>query len=227
MWVQRLQDALNAPSQQPLKALLPAGDEGWGIQGAGEGRSRLLERHQEFQRRFPDARWTVSSAPALPDGRSTVLIAVSGTREEGPIRYRMNATQRLAIRLQGYRLLEQEVIAGESLMRSGSGPLPVTVSIPGTVLTGSRYDVDVVFEMPLDGALVAGGLVNLSEEQWLGQAQPEIELGPLGGGGLFKSVRAPLNEGLQNWAALLVHPDGIVTVSKRVRVVNERRELVP
>jgi hypothetical protein len=47
----------------------------------------------------------------------------------------------------------------------------------------------------------------------------------MGGGGLFKSVQAPFQPGVQTWAAMLVHPDGVVTVTKRVRVVSDRSEL--
>ena len=42
----------------------------------------------------------------------------------------------------------------------------------------------------------------------------------MGGGGLFKSVRAPQTPGSQTWALMMVHPDGVVTATKRVRVVS-------
>ena len=43
---------------------------------------------------------------------------------------------------------------------------------------------------------------------------------PKAGGGLFKSVQAPQQPGSQTWAVMLVHPDGVVTATKRVRVVS-------
>ena len=67
----------------------------------------------------------------------------------------------------------------------------------------------------------------MTPQQVLEQKSPDIQLEPLGGGGLFKSVQAPFQPGSQVWAALLVHPDGIVTVSKRVQVVNDRSKLRP
>ena len=45
----------------------------------------------------------------------------------------------------------------------------------------------------------------------------------MGGGGLFKSVQAPQVPGSQTWALMLVHPDGLVTATKRVRVVSSLR----
>ena len=64
-------------------------------------------------------------------------------------------------------------------------------------------------------------------EQVLVQESPDIQLQPLGGGGLFKSVQAPFQPGIQTWAALLVHPEGVVSVSKQVRVVDDKRQLQP
>ena len=55
----------------------------------------------------------------------------------------------------------------------------------------------------------------------------QVQLEPLGGGGLFKSVQAPFQPGVQTWAALLVHPEGVITVSKRVQVVDDREQLTP
>jgi hypothetical protein len=81
----------------------------------------------------------------------------------------------------------------------------------------------VIFDEPLDGALVAGGITAVSGDQLAAMDSPAIELGALGGGGLFKTVQAPLTPGSQMWAVLLVHPDGIVSASKRVRVVSERQ----
>jgi hypothetical protein len=58
-------------------------------------------------------------------------------------------------------------------------------------------------------------------------ASPSFQLGALGGGGLFKTVQAPLTPGNQTWAVLLVHPKGIVTATKRVRVVADQAGLTP
>ena len=48
------------------------------------------------------------------------------------------------------------------MLRSGERPLAVNVAIPDVVLTGSRYDIDLIVEEPLGQALVAGGLIDLS-----------------------------------------------------------------
>jgi hypothetical protein len=40
-------------------------------------------------------------------------------------------------------------------------------------------------------------------------------------------VQAPLTPGSQTWAVLLVHPQGLLSVSKRVRVVADKAQLRP
>ena len=72
---------------------------------------------------------------------------------------------------------------------------------------------------PLDGVPITQ-VRPLTDEQLSAQIRPNLPLAPLGGGGLFKSVQAPQQPGSQTWAVMLVHPDGVVTATKRVRVVS-------
>ena len=112
------------------------------------------------------------------------------------------------------------MIAHESLLISGERPLAVTVQIPDAVLTGSRYDIDLIVDEPLEQALVAAGLIEITHQSMEGQMRTHVRLAPMGGGGLFKSVQAPQLPGSQTWVVMLVHPDGVVTATRKVRVVN-------
>ena len=110
-------------------------------------------------------------------------------------------------------------------MRSGTARLPISVRLPRAVLTGSRYDIDVIVDEPLGSAMLAGGLTQLDEQASGGSVQPNIQLEPLGGGGLYKRVQAPQTPGVQTWAVMLVHPDGVVTATHRVKVAADDAEL--
>ena len=133
----------------------------------------------------------------------------------------------MALLTEGKLITGEEVISEQSILRSASKPLPISLLIPDAVLTGSRYDVDVIFDEPLGHAMVAGGLIALTPAQVSLQSTPDIQLAPMHGGGIFKSVQAPFTPGSQTWAAMLVHPDGVITVTKRVRVVSNEDELIP
>ena len=215
--LQALQEALNSSTASALEGLL---EEGQGLDPAEVERRRLLLRQQ-----FPDASWSVKPGPTLKDGRSTTEISVSGSSEQGPYRFRFEAQQQLVLGDSGSRFNSQEVIRETSLLRSGDNDLKVSLLIPDAVLTGQRYDLDVVFDEPLDGAVVAGAIQPVTAGELLRLQTPDLQLEALGGGGLFKSVQAPYQPGSQTWAVLLVHPKGLVVASKQVRVVADRAAL--
>lgn len=213
----RLQLALNAEDRvQALSALM-----------APDQATTLMESFRRFSMRFPETRWAVTPGQPLADGRSTVKLAVSGTRQQDGLSYSFKANQRLAFSTEAGLITAQEVLSDQSVLTSARKSLPISLLIPDTVLTGSRYDVDVVVDQPLGKAMLAGGLTPVTAQQVLLQESPDVQLEPLGGGGLFKSVQAPFQPGIQTWAALLVHPDGVITVSKRVQVVNDQAKLNP
>jgi len=213
----RLQQALNSDDRVQALSGLMAQDQA----------TTLIDRFRRFSMRFPETRWAVRPGQPLADGRPTVKLAVSGTRQQDGLSYSFKAQQRLALSTEGGLITDQEVLSDQSVLTSASKPLPISLMIPDTVLTGSRYDVDVVVDQPLGKALLAGGLTPVTAQQVLVQESPDVQLEPLGGGGLFKSVQAPFQPGVQTWAALLVHPDGVITVSKRVQVVDDRAQLTP
>ncbi len=217
--LQALESALNSSSDTALAALLQA--------GPGLDPAQLESRRRLLRQQFPDARWQLRSGTQLRNGQPTVTLRVDGTRRQGGTTYRLEAEQQLALQSDGTRINGQTVLRERSLLRSGDKPLPVSLLIPDAVLTGQRYDVDVIFDDPLDGALAAGGIAAITPQQQATMASPSMELGALGGGGLFKTVQAPLTPGSQTWAVLLVHPDGIVSATKRVRVVADRQSLEP
>jgi len=218
--LQALEAALNSPDDAPLAALLQS--------GPGLDPAEIQTRRRLLRSQFPDLRWTVSAGSPTRDGQPTVMLRAGGTRRQGAAIYRLDAEQRLTLRSDGRHINAQTVLREQSLLRSGGEQAPpVSVLIPDTVLTGQRYDIDVIFDTPLDGALAAGGLVAITPAQVAAMESPSLELGALGGGGLFKRVQAPLSPGSQTWAVLLVHPQGIVTATKRVRVVADRAALTP
>ena len=205
----RLQTALNNGSSTAFDTLASV-----------ELQPVLAKRLERFRQDFPEVNWQVEPAEPTPDGRPTLSLRVKGAAESHGLRYTLDASEQIAIRLEDGELVDQELLAQQSLLRSGERPLAVNVAIPDVVLTGSRYDVDLIVEEPLGQALVAGGLIDLTDAQLSAQMRPNLPLAPQGGGGLFKSVQAPQQPGSQTWAVMLVHPDGVVTATKRVRVVS-------
>jgi hypothetical protein len=167
----------------------------------------------------------VAPGSTLKDGRPTTEVSVRGSRQQGAYKFRFEATQTLVLGSSGDQFNSQDVIQESSTLRSGDPDLKVSLLIPDAVLTGQRYDLDVVFDDPLNGAVVAGAIKPVSVSELLRLQAPDLQLEALGGGGLFKTVQAPFQPGSQTWAVLLVHPKGIVAASKQVRVVANKAEL--
>ena len=142
------------PSAAQLQALETALNGTGELSGAmedGPGLDvTLVElRRRSMLRQFPDARWQLTTGKPLRDGRSTVQLQVTGSRQEGPTRYRLDAQQQLVLSSSGGpggRINGQIVIREQTLMRSGEADLPVSLLIPDAVLTGQRYDVDALFD---------------------------------------------------------------------------------
>lgn len=217
--LQDLEKALNARDDAPLAALLRS--------GPGLDPAELRQRRQLLRQRFADLSWSVKAGQPQRDGQPTVVIATTGTRVQGGASYRLDAQQILSLESDGRQLTAQSILSETSLLRSGEQVVPVVLQVPDSVLTGQRYDVDLIVDEPLNGALLAGGIAAVSPAQVAAMESPSLELGALGGGGLFKTVRAPLTPGLQTWALLLVHPRGVVTATKRVLVVADRKAAAP
>ncbi|MFM7085467.1 MAG: hypothetical protein ACKOXO_00490 [Cyanobium sp.] len=217
--LQALEAVLNGQDSGALRALL--------AEGPGLDVALLQRRWSALRQAFPDARWQLSAGSPTASGRPTVNLRVSGTRREGSALFRLSADQWLELSSNGERISGQTLLREQTILRSGESNLPVSVLIPDAVLTGQRYDVDVIFDEPLDGALVVGGIQSLTPQQLASLESPAMDVVPLGGGGVFRTVRAPFTPGSQTWAVLLVHPRGVVSTTKRVRVVSDRAQLTP
>ncbi|MYI71970.1 MAG: hypothetical protein F4099_05575 [Synechococcus sp. SB0673_bin_10] len=208
--VDRLHQALNNNDAAGLTALIN--------QEGTMDPQQLLARLGRLEERFGPLTWQVSQGQPLPDGRALLELEVRGMGEVAGVLYQLEATQTLAVSSRQGQILEQEVLEEEAWVYSGDQRLPVTLQIPDAVLTGQRYDVDVILDEPLDSGLLAGGILEVSPYAVQIMRAPTIQLGALHAGGLFKRVQAPYTPGGQTWAVMLVHPDGTLIASKRVRV---------
>ena len=216
--VDRLHQALNSRDTAELTALM-------GQEGTMDPQ-QLTARLERLAESFGPLTWQLSQGQPLTDGRARLKLSVRGMGEVTGVVYQLEATQTLAVSSHQGQILNQEVLKEESWVYSGDQRLPVTLQIPDAVLTGQRYDVDVILDEPLNNGLLAGGILEVSPDAVETMGAPTIQLGTLKAGGLFKRVQAPYTAGGQTWTVMLVHPDGTLMVSKRVQV-RDTPPLVP
>ena len=105
-----------------------------------------------------------------------------------------------------------------TLIRNDNKKIDINFKIPDKVLTGSKYDIDIILNKPLEEVIIAGAIkphqVNSVFEQ-------EISLEPLASGGIFKMTRAPIKSGIQLWSGIIAHPLGMITFTKSINIVDE------
>tara|TARA_Y100001968_G_scaffold332724_1_gene391965 strand:+ start:1592 stop:2347 length:756 start_codon:yes stop_codon:yes gene_type:complete len=205
-----LQDNLNKKKTKPFNDFFLDKDS-----------SDLALAYKEFIKKFPDAKWSIKSLNILNDGSHLLEIKIHGTRQEDDHLYKMQSVQKIGLNLIGEKIVKKEIISSYSILRSGETYLPVSLIIPDSVLTGTQYELNIIFNEPIEKGMLAGGIANLTTKDILNNKSPRIELSPLSSGGIFKLVQAPLNPGKQHWAAIIAHPEGIISITKSVNISSE------
>ena len=187
----------------------------------------LEKQYSHFIKIFPDAKWTIKlSSPNKGESQliDILLIGDSNTRLH---KYSLISNQKIAIKTQEEKIVAAEILSNYSILQSGSKKLDITTRIPDTVLTGSQYDIDIILNKPLEDRIIAGGLIAVEKKYFDFGKHQDIPLMPMASGGLFKSVRAPLEPGNQIWSALIAHPEGLISITKLVRVISSTDNLIP
>ena len=186
----------------------------------------ISQRFDAFIKVFPDASWNIKFLKDLKDERKLLEITVKGSKKRHSQNYKLISKQKIAITINNGKVIKKESFSDYSILKSGNKMLDVTVQIPDAVLTGSMYDIDIILEEPLEDSIIAGGLIAISGQKTK-SSEKELELMPMGSGGIFKSARAPLKPGEHRLAALIAHPQGLISITKKIRIVSSPSELKP
>ena len=103
-------------------------------------------------------------------------------------------------------------------IRNDKSLVDITFSIPNNVLTGSKYEINIILNKPLEDSLIAGGIKSNQIDSII---ENTIKLEPLVSGGIFKSTRAPAKPGIQIWSGIIAHPEGLISFTKTVNIIEK------
>ena len=103
-------------------------------------------------------------------------------------------------------------------IRNDNKQIDISFKIPDKVLSGSKYDIDIILDKPLEEEIIAGAIKTHQVNSFFEQ---EILLEPLSSGGIFKMTRAPSKPGTQIWSGIIAHPEGIITFTKSIDIVEK------
>ena len=146
---------------------------------------------------FPDSKWKIKRLKSNIPNKNILRIKVLGKKiVKGEIHILESNFDYLFSILNGK--INKGIIKNLfTTIRNDNKKIDISFKIPDKVLTGSKYDIDIILNKPLEEVIIAGAIKPHQVNSFFEQ---EILLEPLSSGGIFKMTRAPSKPGIQIWS---------------------------
>jgi len=175
------------------------------------------KHYLEFQKNYTDTNWSIKTISNNPEG--TILdVKITSKTEINDQLYSLESKQIVRIETLNNKIKSYNIINEESILNSQDSPLVIKIISPDKVLTGERYEMNLIIEKPLDNSLIASGMIVLKNNKNINLSNYEFGIKPNQSGGLFKYIQAPLEPGSQTISAIITHPEGIYAITKKIKV---------
>ena len=117
-----------------------------------------------FREKYKDSKWSIKMTKS--DQRNSILdVRIKSTRTIGDQFYNLHTKQTVEIETSKNKIKNYKVIDEESILNSQESPLIVKIISPDKVLTGERYEINLIIEKPLDDSLTAGAMIILKNNE--------------------------------------------------------------
>ena len=167
---------------------------------------------------FPDSKWKIKRLKSNIPNKEILKIEVSGKKiVNGEIHILESDFDYIFSILNG-KIYEGTIKNLFTTIRNDNNKIDISFKIPDKVLTGSKYDIDIILNKPLEEVIIAGSIKPHQVDSFFEQ---EILLEPLTSGGIFKMTRAPSKSGIQIWSGVIAHPKGMISFTKSIDIVDE------
>ena len=167
---------------------------------------------------FPDSKWKIKNLKSNIPNKDILRIKVSGKKIVNGEIHLLESNFDYLFSIQNGKIDEGMIKNLFTTIRNDDKKIDVSFKIPDKVLTGSKYDIDIILNKPLEEVIIAGAIKPHQVNSFFEQ---DILLEPLASGGIYKMTRAPSKPGIQIWSGILAHPDGIITFTKSIDIVDE------
>ena len=179
--------------------------------------NQFNKQYLDFRQKYKNAKWSIQ--PISNDQNKSFLdIKIISTRKINDQIYDLHSKQTVKLETYKNKIKGYEVIDEESIMNSQKSPLIIKIVSPDKVLTGEKYEMNLIIENPLDNSLTASGMIILDNEDNKKISNDIFGIKPNQSGGLFKYIQAPLKPGSQTISAIITHPEGIYLITKKIKV---------
>ena len=167
---------------------------------------------------FPDAKWEIIKSNLVNANQYKLDMKLYGSKHLNGKKFKLESKYNFLFNLDNGLIKQSNIQNNLTTIRSDDNQIDIKISIPDKVLTGSKYDLDIILNQPLEETIIAGGITEYKEGKFLNHSIP---LEPLATGGIFKVSRAPLIPGIQIWTGIIAHPSGLVSFTKTVNIIED------
>ena len=179
---------------------------------------KITKKFSKILKEFPDSKWKIKKLKSNNPSEEIYQIKVIGKKlVQGEI-YMLESKFNYLFSAVNGKINQGTIKKLFTIIRSDDKKIDISFSIPDKVLTGTKYDIDIILNEPLEEVIIAGGIKAHQVESFL---EPEIDLEPLVSGGIYKMTRAPSKPGIQIWSGIIAHPKGIITFTKSIDIVEK------
>lgn len=179
--------------------------------------SKFNKQYLAFKNKYKDSKWSIKMI-SNDQHKSLLDVNINSTRTINDQIYDLQSKQTVKIETFKNKIKDYQVIDEESILNSQDSPLSVKLISPEKVLTGERYEINLIIENPLDNALTASGMIVIKDNEKMKLSNDRFGIKPDQSGGLFKYIQAPLEPGYQTISAIITHPEGIYSITKKIKV---------
>ncbi len=202
-----LENALNTRNFKLIKTIFKE-DENFKIQ----------EKFREIIKDFPDSKWQIKKLSGVNSKEKIFNIKVNGKKIVNGEIYFLDSNFKYLFSTQNDKINNGNIKNLLTTIRNDENKIDIIFRIPEKVLTGTKYDIDIILNEPLGDVIIAGGIISHQDESYLKQ---EINIKPLASGGIFKTTRASSKPSRQIWSGIIAHPKGTISFTKSVEIVEK------
>ncbi len=167
---------------------------------------------------FPDSKWKIKRLKSNIPNKEILRIKVSGKKIVNEEMHILESDFDYVFSILNGKIDEGTIKNLFTTIRNDDKKIDISFKIPDKVLTGSKYEIDIILNKPLEEVIIAGAIKPHQVNSFF---EPEILLEPLASGGIFKMTRAPSKPEIQIWSGIIAHPEGMITFTKSIDIVEK------
>ena len=179
---------------------------------------KIQGRLTEIIKDFPNSKWQIERSSDENSKNQIFNIKVDGEKIINGQIYVLESNFQYFFSTNQDKINSGSIKDFLTTIRNDQNKIDIIFRIPEKVLTGSKYDIDIILNEPLGDVIVAGGIISHQDGPYLKQ---EINIEPLASGGIFKTTRASSKPARQIWSGIIAHPKGTISFTKSVEIVEK------